>query len=426
MKSIQTFLQEARSNPNLNPKIPIGSHLWMYAAKAKKIPGIGIVNAFVSFTEIDKLGINPQSTFNTPLGIYAYPIDFALDAAHTHMHFLPYAGDQPFVNLFQVKGNMIDLNHMTYSDLNKYVNEIKLAIAKEHRVKSGTEKFEEIDNIIDALVDEADSKAKNASYGGRFWYITKEATAYFAKYKNIQWQKKTIIKRDDNVIFKTKRYSIFWNKLFREIGIDAAFDNGAGIIHSNEPNQLVVFNPRSIKNKERHYNKYNPDDMYAGKNKSAQIEYIKKLSPFDIILNLFFTFEPNDLFREIIKTIPQSYSKEFIKALQKYSSDLNFSLLFEIISYHKNHKPFFINFTTQEVKDSIFLSPKLFEFFVAVKNKNMTFELVYDVYQNSKTWDAEEIKDTLKKYTMKWPIYLSELRKPKQDIPKELLKSIIE
>jgi hypothetical protein len=143
-------------------------------------------------------------------------------------------------------------------------------------------------------------------------------------------------------------------------------------------------------------------------------------------LNLFFTFEPNDLFREIIKTIPQSYSKEFIKALQKYSSDLNSSVLFEIISYHKNHKPFFINFTTQEVKDSIFLSPKLFEFFVAVKNKNMTFELVYDVYQNSKTWDGEEIKDTLKKYTMKWPIYLSELRKPKQDIPKELLKSVIE
>ncbi len=29
--------------------------------------------AFLHFSDINKLGINPQSHYNTPLGIYAYP-----------------------------------------------------------------------------------------------------------------------------------------------------------------------------------------------------------------------------------------------------------------------------------------------------------------------------------------------------------------
>ena len=31
-------------------------------------------NIYISFTDIDKLGINPQSGYNTPLGIYTYPL----------------------------------------------------------------------------------------------------------------------------------------------------------------------------------------------------------------------------------------------------------------------------------------------------------------------------------------------------------------
>ena len=36
-------------------------------------------NLFVSFTTVDKLGINPQSHYDTPLGIYSYPAEFIVD-----------------------------------------------------------------------------------------------------------------------------------------------------------------------------------------------------------------------------------------------------------------------------------------------------------------------------------------------------------
>ena len=58
-------LLEARRNPEKNPHIGA----WDLFFKYKDDP-----NVYISFTTIDKLGINPNSKFNTPNGIYTYPI----------------------------------------------------------------------------------------------------------------------------------------------------------------------------------------------------------------------------------------------------------------------------------------------------------------------------------------------------------------
>ena len=55
----------SRRNPELNPKVTA----YEYLRKWKDDPDV-----YISFTEINKLGINPQSKFNTPLGIYTYPL----------------------------------------------------------------------------------------------------------------------------------------------------------------------------------------------------------------------------------------------------------------------------------------------------------------------------------------------------------------
>lgn len=38
----------------------------------------GTTNMFVSFTELEKLGIAPKSGHGTPIGIYAYPVDYVI------------------------------------------------------------------------------------------------------------------------------------------------------------------------------------------------------------------------------------------------------------------------------------------------------------------------------------------------------------
>ena len=61
---------------------------------------------FATYTRIPKLGIYPASGYNTPLGIYSYPIQYIID----HTLSVPYpsgagANSPYFLQLFYYKGN---------------------------------------------------------------------------------------------------------------------------------------------------------------------------------------------------------------------------------------------------------------------------------------------------------------------------------
>ena len=63
-------LFEARRNPDVNKKIHPFDQL---KSIAKKYP-----DAYVTYTMEHKVGVNPQSKYATPLGIYAYPIKYVI------------------------------------------------------------------------------------------------------------------------------------------------------------------------------------------------------------------------------------------------------------------------------------------------------------------------------------------------------------
>ena len=48
-------------------------------------------NLAVTFTEIDKVGINPQTKHKTPLGIYLYPLNYVIERKMN----VPFVKDQP-------------------------------------------------------------------------------------------------------------------------------------------------------------------------------------------------------------------------------------------------------------------------------------------------------------------------------------------
>ena len=106
-----TDIVEKRSNAELNPKVSVNQEI-ITALNSNTGQIAGIANCFVSFTALEKLGINPQSTYDTPIGIYAYPAEYVVKMAGETSQMsdtLPFAGEQPFVNIFSVKGNIINL-----------------------------------------------------------------------------------------------------------------------------------------------------------------------------------------------------------------------------------------------------------------------------------------------------------------------------
>lgn len=252
-KTFLQFLSEARKNPDLNPKTSINQEISDYVATGDPD------SVYVSFTELEKLGINPSSMHNTPIGIYAYPVAYiqGMTSGGARMTRLPFAGDAPFANLFRAEGNFLFISEMSQSTADDLTNDV-FDVWKQISKHKDDKLADQRDKIISQSYTNAIVRHLP---GGKFWYITKMIATLMAKK------------------FKGS-ISVQWNKLFRLIGIDGVVDNGGGIIHSNEPTQAVFFTTNVISDTKRVINKYSPEHIesseYEGGRRQRSIRITKR------------------------------------------------------------------------------------------------------------------------------------------------------
>jgi hypothetical protein len=111
LKTIQEILSEKRKNPDKNPKLS-GYEL------LKKYKGRNDI--FITFTTINKVGINPQNDFNTPTAIYTYPLNqvWKIIEQKKSTLDLPFAGDRPYIQVLRHNGK------------NKYIHDLATKYGK--------------------------------------------------------------------------------------------------------------------------------------------------------------------------------------------------------------------------------------------------------------------------------------------------------
>jgi hypothetical protein len=237
------FAVEARKNPEKNPKVSVNTELLNALGKLYKNTGKNS-NLFISFTSVDKLGINPTSKYNTPLGIYSYPALYVIqELGNTYpMTELPFAGDSEYATIFKSKGNIIDLNNITDTEANEYYEKIKQYWNTISVKIRGSNSILDIDEII----NDATTDAKvSSTAGGRLWYVTMMVSSNMVPYGTTR------------VGGIANPDAVAWNKLFRAIGISGCIDNGDGIIHTSEPYQAVFFDIGAVDVIKRVLNKNN-------------------------------------------------------------------------------------------------------------------------------------------------------------------------
>lgn len=259
---LKHILNEVRSNARLNPKVSINSVVKQEYDNAEELQ-IGIKNSFVSFTKIEKLGINPNSKYNTPLGIYCYPSEFVLnrtgDDNERPMSVLPFAGKSPYGNIFGVSGNIIRIDRLKENQFNGIIKQLSDLFDSKYR------DVEKINETFNEAQDESYHYARHEEYnGGRLWYILMTMAYHIGRARGV-------------------KAPIMWNKLFRDIGIDCVVDMGIGIIHEAEPTQAVIFKLSAIKNNVRIDNKYSPlsvnTSIKQGESRQKLIAFFKTLEP---------------------------------------------------------------------------------------------------------------------------------------------------
>lgn len=164
-------------------------------------------NMFIQYSDINKLGINPRTEYNTPLGIYAYPASlFSYNELISGR--VPFAGKRAFIIGFKAR------------NLSKV-----LVIAQDGGVASSSGiKEAQLESIWDALPGSHphiyhDKKNVSKGAGQQFFYAVYSLSGNNAKTSA---------------------------SLFRKAGIEGVVDEGSGTIHDNEPTQAVFFSLQAL------------------------------------------------------------------------------------------------------------------------------------------------------------------------------------
>ena len=153
-------------------------------------------------------GVNIKTNYNTPAGIYLYP----LDSSHYEELIngqLPFLASAPYIWIFKVDGNIIKSS--TYS---------------EQDLSSDIEKLKEIEGEkVTDVTDKAHIKAIKNHALSQLFYIIYNLCGGFGSAN----------------IFKV-------TNLFKKLNYDGIFDDqGLGIIHTAEPIQAVIFSTKNCK-----------------------------------------------------------------------------------------------------------------------------------------------------------------------------------
>lgn len=140
IKKFKEYLEEARKNPDKNRKISAYEALKKY----KDDP-----NIYISFTELKKIGIKPITEYNTPNGIYTYPLKEIWDDIEDEMgtkFSIPFAGDRPYIFVLKYNGakKFVNNMHTDYTSKN-YDEDVK-------KLKEIFISYIEKNKIIDKLI----------------------------------------------------------------------------------------------------------------------------------------------------------------------------------------------------------------------------------------------------------------------------------
>jgi hypothetical protein len=267
MEYITIPINGARRNPDKNPRISIVDQLKPYYEKEKRS---GLSKYYFTFTTINKVGIKPKSAFDTPLGVYAYPMIQMYSFLEANE--IPFAGDREFINLLElnVPDNKVLSQSTTESQadlaLKKLEELFKSEANKEGSFLRKNNKYVRASdfNKYVGLAKESYPRSFNTPYG-KVWNVSH----YLAEEMFPQnFDSKTLL---------------YWNILLRKIGFEAAVDyEGTGFIHPNERFQAVFFTKKAIKHvatfDNKRYEEYsrNISGLYSSDTSKEILDFFKK------------------------------------------------------------------------------------------------------------------------------------------------------
>lgn len=214
--TFKEFLYEKRRNPVLNPKKSV--------LKQLREIYVEYPNAYITFTSIAKVGINPQSKWQTPLGIYGYPLGYVIKKNLK----VPYAGTSPYITIFDYNGNYLVIAGSVLN-FGERGNMEDVYEKTQKDVRGAYLKIQKGIKEVLGLGGEISLSSDNLSMKG-IWKVMYDS---ISKYLGDGEEYRSF---NDN-----EKYKMLTRKILIAAGYDGVLDHGLGVIHKNEPTQGVFF-----------------------------------------------------------------------------------------------------------------------------------------------------------------------------------------
>ena len=217
---------------------------WEIVGKYKDDP-----NVFITFTTIKKAGINPQSEYNTPLGLYCYRLVDTYNRynveQNNNFNEYPFPGNanKKYIGIIKLKPeyennfvyNIGDESSFTEDQYKSAIQ--KMNVVWEENLSDRMKEYYTFANFI----SKCERQAKDNSPGGFLWNVCRVLATNIINDREINQKIDTLTRKA-----QYSRSALIWNTLMRKCGIVGCNDTGKGIIHENEPYQAVFFDIRAV------------------------------------------------------------------------------------------------------------------------------------------------------------------------------------
>jgi hypothetical protein len=160
---------------------------------------------FAQYSDVNKLGLNPSSTYKTPLGIYGYPA-ILFGAKSFEAGKVPFAGDRKFIIVYTVASDAIKQATLCIK---------KSQYLDAHAGMSDSAFNQASDKLVKAFPD-----LKPSLFPDSLWLQSRKAA---------------------------KEEPRKWAQVLMQVGVEGVVDQGAGVIHPHEMTQAVFFRASSLK-----------------------------------------------------------------------------------------------------------------------------------------------------------------------------------
>lgn len=233
-------LFEARRNPAVNTDGRLNdpaSSASGFLSHFRPITG-DLPTYFVTFTELPKVGINPSSRYQTPIGIYAYPVIPEIMRAHSKRQ-LPFAGDAKYMSILQMAADESRVlwfdDDSSYPHYERDYSKLLAYLTKQYGSEEDSKKF---------LLSAQEDAYEPLDPQSRIWNMSRWVAAADAlnpkgleHTRNVLWSDETIF-----------GLPIKWNVVLRKVlGYEAVVDLNGAILHDNEPIQAVFLSRQAMR-----------------------------------------------------------------------------------------------------------------------------------------------------------------------------------